>query len=114
MANPRTYEIVKGARQTSELEKFAKWFHQDWKLVYSDFYVGARMYFSSLSLERKHELRRELREFVEAHRDKSQSAWLASWLRAGAQGWQGSLDIRETLADFVGMLSADVDSSESK
>ena len=99
------YKIIKPARPKTELEKFASWFHQDWKLVYKDFYEGARMYASSLSTERKTALRRELSEFVETHRNTSRSVLMASWFKLGAQGWQGKFDIHNTLLDFVQILS---------
>jgi hypothetical protein len=95
------YKIVR-TQPKSELEQFAGWFHQDWKLVFNDFYAGAEMYFATLASARKEVLREELATFLQAH--SSADALKRSWLRSGAQGWQENLDIRKTLAEFLRML----------
>lgn len=105
MSTLDSYTVIKPASPKTELEQFASWFHQDWKLVFSDFYDGARMYASSLSIARKAALLRELSEFVETHHNASSSALMASWLKLGAQGWERKYDIHKTLLDFVRILS---------
>jgi len=103
MASTSEHQIVPG-RERTELEKFASWFHQDWKLVFPNFPEGARMYLSTLPRERKALLHQELSAFLAEHSDDSSSGLKQAWLRLGALGWQSDLDVRETLASFVRMM----------
>src|SRR5438045_3617272 len=55
----------------SELQQLAEWFHQDWKLVFPDFYAGLDLYLDNLPAERRAILGRELCQFVEQNRGAS-------------------------------------------
>ena len=88
----------------SELEQFASFFHQDWKLIFPDFHAGAEMYLSSVTNEQKYKLKEQLIQLVENHKDSDQATIKKEWLNLGAQGWQKSLNITDTLNDFVKMM----------
>ena len=103
MPKSRPYVVIAKESKT-ELQQFASWFHQDWKLMFKDFHEGARIYISTLSPERRQALRRELGDFIEASRTKSPEEIKQLWLKLGAEGWQQNLDIRQTLAEFLNML----------
>jgi hypothetical protein len=103
---PGRPRIVPGKRkQRTELERFALWFHQDWELMYPDFYEGARMYFSQLSGEKKHALRKELSDFIASNAGRRSKSLKRAWFKLGAQAWQSDLVILPALKDFVEMLS---------
>ena len=93
------YRVVPSPRQ-SELQQLASWFHQDWNLVFPDFYTGLRMYLDNLPAGRRAALGSELRRFMEQNQGASAKALKRLWLRLGAQGWQANLDIRDTLDAF--------------
>ena len=103
MKKDEQYRIVPSESKT-ELQKFAFWFHQDWELIFSDFYEGAKMYLESLSPSRRSELKSELEQFLDLNANSSPSELKKAWLSLGAQGWQANLDIRKTLWDFVGLM----------
>jgi hypothetical protein len=97
------YHIIPGKHQT-ELEKFASWFHQDWKLIYPHFYEGAKIYINDLSAERKGVLRQELLNFISTNADRRSEAVISSWCDLGADAWQSDLEILATLKDFADLL----------
>jgi hypothetical protein len=93
-----------GSHDRSELEQFAAWFHQDWDVMYPDFYEGARAYLADLSPARRGELREELEEFLGRHRHATPREMLEAWFGLGARAWQPGLDISTTLRDFLQMM----------
>lgn len=95
------YSIIPSPAK-SEIEKFAMFFHQDWKLIYSDFHEGARMCIATLSADTKVVLKKELTEFLALY--ESPADLREAWLGLGAQAWQEGLDIRKGLRDFLEML----------
>lgn len=103
MDDIESYRIVP-SEPKSELQKFAFWFHQDWKLIFPDFHTGAEMYLSSLSPERKEVLRQALAQFIERNRDADASELIDEWVKLGAQAWQSDLDFLRTLDDFLRMM----------
>jgi hypothetical protein len=93
--------------EPSELQEFASWFHQDWKLLFPEFYAGVRPYLRNMPLERKCVLASELRDFIEKNSAVSPEELKQKWLDLGAQGWQASLDIHNALKDFLRMIEED-------
>lgn len=96
--------VVVPKKNRSELQTFASWFHQDWELVFPDFYQGAKMYIDSLSTERKKVLKSELIEFINKYIGSNSSEVKRGWLSLGAQAWQSDKDIHKTLNDFVRLM----------
>jgi CdiI immunity protein len=88
----------------SELQQLASWFHQDWKMVFPDFYKGLNLYLDNLPQERRVALGRELRQFLEQNNGRSSEELKQLWLRLGAQGWQASLDIHSALEEFCRVI----------
>ena len=103
MNNSDQYRVVKGEGQ-SELQKFASWFHQDWKLIFPNFHEGARMYVNDMSSSRRMELKKQLQRFVDANSQSTVDAVKKEWLNLGAQGWQSELDIKITLQEFIELM----------
>jgi len=101
--NIESYKVVKSEKK-SELQKFAMYFHQDWKLVFPDFYTGAEMYLSSIKTEQKVLLKNQLSDFISLHRNSSPAIVKTEWLKLGAQGWQKRLNIIDTLSEFVRLM----------
>ena len=88
------------------MQQLASWFHQDWKLVFPDFYTGLRIYLDNLLAGRRGALGIELRRFVEKNQGSSAKALKRLWLRLGAQGWQANLDIRAALDEFCRIIES--------
>jgi hypothetical protein len=104
MQEPPGHVIVPSPQRT-ELQQFAQWFHQDWNLVFPEFYSGAAMYFKQLPPERRMELQRQLRAFLDANAGAGPRKLKNLWLKLGAQAWQNDLDIRAVLEDFCWMAT---------
>ena len=98
-----SYNIV-ASIEKSELQKFASWFHQDWKIVFPDFICGAKMYFSNLPSDRTENLSQEIIKFLNNHKNDSSSEVRKAWISLGAQAWQADLDIIQTLNEFLNLL----------
>lgn len=98
-----SYNIV-ASIEKSELQKFASWFHQDWKIVFPDFIYGAKMYFSNLPSDRAEILSQEIIKFLNKHKKASSSEVRKAWISLGAQAWQADLDIIQTLNEFLNLL----------
>ncbi len=94
------------SKPLSELQKFASWFHQDWDLIFPDFYQGAKIYFSNISSERIKVLKQELKEFLDKYRGSKSSEVEKAWFRLGAEDWQPDLDIYMTLNDFTDLIDS--------
>jgi hypothetical protein len=88
----------------TELQEFASWFHQDWKILFGDAQSCAKTYFSGLSPERRKRLRIELLVFLEGEKNSTANNLLRSWYGLGAQGWQTNIDLRNTLFSFARKL----------
>jgi hypothetical protein len=108
VAKDTEYRPVAAAAK-SELEQFASWFHQDWKLIFPDFYSGLKLYLDNLTPGRRQVLGDELQQFLRENSGASAEDLKRSWLRLGAQAWQASLDIRQTLEDFQRVIQATSD-----
>jgi hypothetical protein len=54
-------KIVSTYSPAAEIESFARWFHEDFGLVFADADEGAREYFEMLSTNRRRVLRNELK-----------------------------------------------------
>lgn len=99
------YKIVDTGPK-SEIEKFASWFHQDWRLVFPDFYTGAKIYFEEvpLSEDARYVLKQELYRFLDQTEGQDPKEIVQAWFDLGAHAWQCDLDIASTLRDFAEML----------
>ncbi len=93
-----------GRVEESPLQRFAGWFHQDWALLFPDFFEGTRMYVSQLSPMERSQLRAELMMFLEREGAKEESEIRNAWFQLGAQAWQPNLEIVESLRKFTQMM----------
>jgi hypothetical protein len=106
MKKPSGHTIVPSPERT-ELQQFAQWFHQDWHLVFREFYSGAALCLKQLPRDRRITLQRELRAFLDANAKAGPRKLERLWLELGAQAWQHDLNIREVLEDFCLMATED-------
>jgi hypothetical protein len=100
MQDSDSFKVVQ-SKDLSELQQFASWFHQDWKLLFPDFYTGTEMYLKGLSSDRQATLKRELHDFLDKNKNASEKVLFKSWLDLGAQGWDSKLEIRAALLEFA-------------
>jgi hypothetical protein len=94
-----TRVVFSPPKKRSELEHFAKWFHQDWGVLFPTFVAAANAYVRQLSAERKRTLHRELTAFLDEHASATRSGLLRWWLKLGAQG--GPRDLKDALYAFL-------------
>ena len=94
--------ISGGGKSRTELEKFARTFHQDWDLCFPSFREGALEYFQLSDFTQNHILLRELKAFVAQGGTESQL--LQRWHMLGAQAWQRGMPVREGFEQFIADL----------
>jgi len=70
-----------------ELEKFAKWFHQDFGVIFENCEVGTKEYLSSLDENRKKTLSNDISRLLKEYPGKNNKGLKNAWLRLGAQWW---------------------------
>ena len=92
--------------ELSRLERFAAQFDQDWDLdfpggvwEYSDLIGHAQRHFDRLEPSARNTLRREMKEFLDLHYDKSPRALAKAWYRTGAN-FPPEDQIKEALREF--------------
>jgi len=83
MTKETPYRVVPSPAR-SELQQLALWFHQDWKLLFPDFYAGLHLYLDHLPAQRRVVLGRELCQFVEHNEGTSSDELKRLWLGLGA------------------------------
>jgi len=71
----------------SELQRFARWFHQDFGLMFNDVACGTEVYLASLSPEQKRRLLVEVGVLLESYPRKENKGLKSAWLKLGAQWW---------------------------
>ena len=96
MSDQIEYRVVQRTPQ-SELEQFASWFHQDWKVLFGTADDAIRAYLANMPRGRRTELESELAAFLREHQASDDRKLLEAWYALGAQGWQVSLDLRTVL-----------------
>ena len=69
----------------SELQLFAKWFHQDFVVVFDSLEEGAEIYLKQLSAIRYKKLISELQSFLLEHSGKNHRSKRNAWFKLGAQ-----------------------------
>ncbi len=73
--------------EQTELEKFARYFHQDFSVLHGDAEEGVLSYMQTLSAERKENLFGEISNFLNQHPGKDHKSKKNAWLKLGAQWW---------------------------
>ena len=89
-------------RKRSELEKFAEFFHQDYHLLYSDFFEAVEDYKRSIPPDRRQKLIEQLEAVVAEY--KSEKVLRRVWIKAGAQAWPRGLKFGATLRGVAEVL----------
>jgi len=97
--NLDSFKVVPTSKKR-EIEKFSRWFHQDWALVFNNFTEGADLYLVNVSTEEKKELKKELKEFVKRNANLSPKSMMIAWIQLGAEGWDKNFPLWSTLNDF--------------
>ena len=83
-----------------ELQKFAKWFHQDFGVIYESFDNGANEYLEALTEKQRTCLSKEIGDFLKKYPGKDHKALKNAWFKLGAQWWS-----KEELLNLFKILS---------
>jgi len=86
--------------QYLELQKFAKWFHQDFGVIFESVESGANEYLEALTEKQRISLSKEIGDFLKKYPGKDHKALKNAWLKLGAQWWS-----KEELIILFKMLS---------
>ncbi len=97
-------KVVPTTKNSTELQKFASHFHQDFELLFSGANEGASEYFQNLSKDQKQILKIELNELIEEYPGEKQKGLNSAWLKLGAQWWDKRSDLRESIIRWIGDL----------
>jgi hypothetical protein len=93
-------KVVSSAK-VSALEKFARWFHQDFFLHFSDVETGGARYLEQLSVSERQAVLLALQELLTEHRGESEKGLRNAWLKLGVQAWPRRDSTRAILQSFV-------------
>ncbi|MBU3006010.1 hypothetical protein [Paraglaciecola arctica] len=74
----------------TELERFARWFHQDFGVIYASSKEGAQVYLSTLDSKNRDKLASEISQLFIQNPGKDFKGLKNAWLRMGAQWWDSS------------------------
>ena len=86
------------------LERFATWFHQDFKLAFPDVQSGGIVMIEQLSSAEKKLLSSELAAFLANHEGSSEKALRRAWMKLGVQYWPRRGDTKSLLTGFLNHL----------
>jgi len=89
---------------TSELERFAAWFHHDFGCAFVDENQGATEYLNALTPIQRATLRRELEGLLRDNNGKDQHGLRNAWSRLGAQWWPRNKDLRLAISAWIRAL----------
>jgi hypothetical protein len=70
-----------------ELDKFARWFHQDFALTFENLNTGVDAYLDQISSKSKYNLSCELDSLLVEFPGKDSNGLKEAWIRLGAQWW---------------------------
>lgn len=88
----------------SEVERFAKWFHQDFYVIFSQITDGVDAYISGLDSAQKRTLKLELLSLLKDNPGKEQKGLRNAWRRLGAQ--TVPRDLRAVISSSIAMLDS--------
>ncbi len=71
----------------SELENFAKWFHQDFGVLFQNAEEGTNEYLKIISSKQKNILSVEIKQLLKEHPGKDHKGLKNAWAKLGAQWW---------------------------
>lgn len=92
----------------SELDRFAKLFHQDFDIMDCDPDEMAFGFFRSLSIQELISLRNDLAELLSEYTGKKQKGLRNAWFRHGAQWWDKKIDLREAIERWNARIDQDL------
>jgi len=85
----------------NELENFAKYFHQDFGVLFESAETGANEYLEALTLHQRNVLTNEIAAFIKDNVGKDLKSLKNAWFKLGAQWWS-----KEELPILLKQLSA--------
>ena len=88
-------------RKGSELERFARWFHQDFRMQYPEADEFAFEYFRSLSIQRRRALGAELGSLLEQWPGRNGKGLRNAWVRLGAHWSERGPALRSRLSKWI-------------
>jgi len=95
---------VASVPQHGALKEFARWFHQDFFLLFSDVQSGGAVFISNLSPSQRRSLHEELSAFLVSNEGSSEKALRRAWLKLGAQAWPTRGNTRGELVKFISTI----------
>jgi CdiI immunity protein len=91
--------------ETSALQQFALWFHQDFHVQFPDIESGVVAYFRCLTTAQRQVLRKELAAFLSTHEADSDGILRRAWMKLGVQiTWPTRVKTRAMLTGFLSQL----------
>ena len=91
---------------SSELERFARWFHQDFDVMFGSPDEGAEAFVRALNAEQRAELKRGLNKLLNDNPGRRAKGLRNEWYRLGAQ-YLPSKDLRATIENWIATLLAE-------
>jgi hypothetical protein len=90
---------------SSEIERFAEWFNQDFGILFSSIEEGSQEYFRTLTLNQKASLKKDLKKLIDEFPGNSKKGILNAWIRLGAQWWDKKQDLRTEIHRWIRTLT---------
>jgi hypothetical protein len=89
---------------TSEVQKFAHWFHQDFSHLFKDAKDGAAAYIAMLDASRRSALRKELVALLQDNPGMDHRGLQRAWNRLGAQWSPRGESLRTIIEESISAL----------
>ena len=83
--NNEEFEVIQNYKVDNELESFALFFHQDWKLMFSTYDELIEHYLDNIPTGQKADLIEQLSVFLKQNSDVSEEEFNENWLALGAE-----------------------------
>jgi hypothetical protein len=97
--NPKVLIFIP-ERDGAELPGFARWFSQDWDLMWESLDALAVSYFDSLSRERRIKLSAEISDFLSRYEGRDTELERA-WIEMGGEAWDDQEGLRPMLTRYI-------------
>ncbi|WP_145973445.1 contact-dependent growth inhibition system immunity protein [Candidatus Phaeomarinobacter ectocarpi] len=103
-------KIVLVTHQRTEIEKFASFFHQDWRYIYDSADKARADYLKQVGERQRQILEREIRAFLLAQSGNGSQAVLKAWCKLGVNNWDPKVQVKPWLngaLEVIDLLAQD-------